>query len=230
MLTLTTKTRARSLQRAAQAMFGMNVKLSQAYELIAQMEGYPNWDTAKARFEAPASIASNSVPAYISIKANELWDPHDGDLEQLFASNAKLAANPQLAALLENITLVPPSLILITGKPGSGRSRLARALMRHFSKNLKVVNARSTDDSETAVSIVKQALRMNPDLIYSGELSSEARLISACDAVRTGTNTIATACWERYNASLLAFPARMHTPEALRALDSIPATRIHIED
>lgn len=181
----TLKTRARNLQRAMQELLNQPVKLSLAYEMIAKEEGFENWDTASPilkKRELAASPMTNTVPWTL---VSHQRHPDGFSLDRIIAE--KPLVGVVLDLISKNI-----SLTVVTGLTGSGKSSFASAMIsreiKACARPLDLSKTRN-DDFET---VMRAALRSDPDVVFVGELRSIAHVEQAVSAVRSGHRVIAT--------------------------------------
>lgn len=114
MTTETLKNRAKKLRNAVQGMFQVSVTHSQALELVAKEENFPNWDAACASFYASTASEADSA----------------------FAHEATYTCIRQALATPTNVG----ALIVVWGVTGQGKTPTARAIVDDL---LKQPNARN---------------------------------------------------------------------------------------
>lgn len=191
MSTLSPKTRARNLQKALQEHFNQPVKLSQAYELIAQEEGFKNWDTAAAKISSPAPTDWTSPKLLPWKKIENFWQEDGFSLDKIIKNQ------PSAAAWLNEISK-SLSLTVITGRSGSGKFSLAKeVLFRRPHKFHSVMNEYcgsrdNSDQSMTFSRVVSAAIRSAPKVMFIGELRNMEQLSMAVTLVKTGHSVVAT--------------------------------------
>ena len=194
----TLKIRARNLQRAAQVMFKVPVKLSQAYELLAQEEGFANWDVASnALIPKPCvgAFASGSPrkPYAEHLVINSTRQPGRFSIERL------AEFQPRLAPILKKIASSPSSMIVISGDLKSSSVELVMDLLR-VSKPMQsrvsvtheaefsyadVAMTAASDDKKTFREAISMAMRCAPDQVYFGELRNpESAEVAVSTALR----------------------------------------------
>jgi len=186
MSSATLKTRARNLQKALQELLNQPVKLSQAYELIAQEEGFVNWDTASPvlkKRELAAAPITNCVSRTLVTHHHH----PDG-----FSLDRILAEQPSIGAVLESVTN-KLSLTVITGLTGSGKSSFAGAmLLRDIKGHARPIDISAQAEAGGFEKAIQMAFRCSPDVIFVGELRTLAHVVQAVNAVRSGHRVIAT--------------------------------------
>lgn len=206
----TLKTRARNLQRAAQAMFKVPVKLSQAYELLAQEEGFANWD-----------VASNALSPKPSVGAVGSGSPRKPYAEHLviggssqpggFSIERLAEFQPRLAPILKKIASSPSSMIVISGDGKSGSVELVMELLRvsepkqsrvsvahedEFSHDDAVMKA-TKEDKKSFKDALLSAMRCVPDQVFFGELRNPESAELAVSTALRGFKVIAKATAEK---------------------------------
>lgn len=206
----TLKTRARNLQRAAQAMFKVPVKLSQAYELLAQQEGFANWD-----------VANNALTPKPCIGAVASGSPRKPYAEHFVISSPSQADGfsierlaefqPRLAPILKKIASCPSSMIVISGDIKSGTVGLVLELLRvskpkqsrvsvapeaEFS-HADVAMTDAGDDKKKFTEAISAAMRCVPDQVYFGELRNPESTELAISTALKGFTVIAEAKAEK---------------------------------
>lgn len=206
----TLKTRARNLQRAAQAMFKVPVKLSQAYELLAQEEGFANWDVASNALTTEPCVGaapsgSTREPYAEHLVIDSARQPGGFSIERL----AEL--RPRLAPILKKIASSPYSMIVISGDLKSSSVELVMDLLRvstpkqsrasvaheaEFS-HAEVAMAAAKDDKQRFRDAVLSALRCQPDQLYFGELRNHESTELAISTALRGFTVIAQAKAEK---------------------------------
>lgn len=193
------KKRARRLQKAIQNMYGISVKLGSAYELIAQEDGFKNWDTA-----------------YASCKPRTPHTPEYGDDQLLlissgsseaFCVNSLMERNPRLEPILHRISAKNSKLVVVSGCNDSERLGLCTAILAESWKPDSTVEIPQSaklssgianrqgaiffenSDFERAIS---SALRSRPDRVFVGSIKTAHHLEQALELVLTGTTVIAS--------------------------------------
>lgn len=206
----TLKTRARNLQRAAQAMFKVPVKLSQAYELLAQEEGFANWD-----------VASNALTPKPCMGAVASGSPRKPYAEHFVISSPsqpggfsieRLAEfQPRLAPILKKVASSPSSMIVISGDIESGTVGLVMELLRVSKPKQSRVSVApeaeffpadgaktdAGDDKKKFREAILAAMRCDPDQMYFGELRNPESTELAVSTALRGFTVIAKAKAEK---------------------------------
>jgi len=191
MSNLSPKTRARNLQKALQEHFNQPVKLSQAYELIAQEEGFKNWDTAAAKIPVQAHSDWTSPKLLPWKTIYNFWQEDGFSLDKIFKNQ------PSAEVWLNEISK-SLSLTVITGRSGSGRLSLAKEMLfRRPHKYHAILDecCSSRDGSEQSMTFskaVSAAMRSAPEVVFIGELRNMEHLSMAVTLIKTGHNVVAT--------------------------------------
>lgn len=180
------KTRARNLQRAMQAMLQQPIKLSQAYELIANEEGFANWDTACAMLQPAKPEKDDSSLTGVSLYTNSHPDE--------FSLNGMIPGDQRWLTLIDAIPSKPVMLTVITGPTGSGKSSLANAIITRRTRALSVLRKGppTPADELDFAKLVKSALRQSPHIMYTGETRTLEHVKSVVEIWKTGTSVITT--------------------------------------
>lgn len=193
------KVRAKNLQRAAQAMFKTPVKLSQAYELIAQEEGYANWDTACAelakKFVSVQSVSSSLRKPFYSQFSIQLNSDQNGiSFDQI--------DNSDLQPILNYLESSNSSLVVVTGKDKAMTRRLVSYLLSvRQSKAATIMTPikcqeppgeKFLDSKRHSYfdEVVKSVMRSVPDIVYMGNLKTVEAFLVAVNTVRNGVTVI----------------------------------------
>lgn len=178
------KTRARNLQQALSEAFKQPVKLSQAYELIAREEGFPNWDTASAKLTG-SEVAASPTTKRVQISTSPGTRTSSSKIHD--------APPPWLENLLFDSNSKKPGLTVVSGKPGCGKSPIASLLLFAWAQtNRRCIYSSEQLDEDQFKQMIRSALRTAPDVLYIGEISSVARAEMVVELLDTGHRVIAT--------------------------------------
>ena len=243
------KKRARNLQRAAKVMFNQPVKLSQAYELIAQEEGYANWDTASSALKINTGV---SAPIAANARLEEYLLINKAQLDEAFVDLNQLAVDqPDFIPILSLVATPSPKLILLSGKTEACKTAMASALLIYGqqqsksialktsgdipSKFKEIMNFPHGDDVRKAFrQAVMHALRSDPDRVYMGEIRNPEALKIALEMVRSGRTVVAEVQGGRGQSMNHLLIERMlgdvNAQSLVEDLDSIDKIHLHLID
>lgn len=222
------KTRARNLQKALSEAFRQPVKLSQAYELIAREEGFPNWDTASAKLagsEVAAAPMTNSLASMTSSPGTLTSSrPHH---------HSEL---PCLGDFVHDFNKQMAGLTVISGKPGSGKAHIASMLVETWSRSNQLCIDASQQNLVTSFrQAILNAMRLSPDIVYVGELSSAEGVGLVVNLLETGHRVVATleapAAMPLHEAIAWRIPELKHTDliEKIRSPENWMKRQIYIQ-
>lgn len=146
------KARATRLRAAIKLMFGIDCTSSEAYELVAKEENFPNWDAASAclmaRTSMPALKESNKS-IFVSIKYNRFNNEKNHDLDSLFTSESESLKQIREKFYVNNNR---GELFLCSGMVGSGKSETIKKFMNEMSRRFDTNGLKSSlnGDATTA--------------------------------------------------------------------------------
>jgi len=139
-----------------------------------------------------------------------------------------------LPPILEELSLKPRGLILVTGTTGSGKSTTLAAMINHINKNLarniitiedpieylfkdekSIISQREVGgDTASFSSALKHILRQDPDVIMIGEIRDKATMDVALKAADTGHLVLSTLhtlnATETINRIISFYPPHQH--------------------